>query len=233
MMKFEPEESNRGVANQELLEDLRRCAQAIGRDTVTRAEYGVTGRFAPGTIEGRFGSWNRALEQAGLKLSRKVLITDGELFENIRSLWMGLGRQPRYDEVRSPRSRFSAKPYEKRFGSWLKALGGFVAWVNSDSSEEPQQETAEANRGSAGSTVQPGSAKRRTRREVSDRQRFRILVRDGFRCRACGASPVTQVGIELHVDHVLPWSKGGETTDDNLLTRCKQCNLGKGNAFNA
>ena len=80
------------------------------------------------------------------------------------------------------------------------------------------REDAETKQGSVGSTVQAGSAKHRTRREVSDRQRFRILVRDGFRCRACGASPLTQAGVELHVDHVLPWSKGGETTDDNLLT---------------
>jgi 5-methylcytosine-specific restriction endonuclease McrA len=234
MMKFELEESNRGVSNVELLDDMRRCAQAIGKDTITMDEYGENGKASPCTIRRRFGSWPKALERAGLQPSRsKIGITDEELFENIKSLWVTLGRQPRYVEVRSPGSRFSAGTYENRFGSWSKALKEFVAWVNSDSSEEPQQDDNETNRGSAGSAVRTESAKRRTRREVSDRQRFRILVRDGFRCRACGASPLAQVGVELHVDHVVPWSKGGETTDDNLLTKCKQCNLGKGNAFNA
>ncbi|MFC2122013.1 HNH endonuclease [Bacteroidota bacterium] len=42
-----------------------------------------------------------------------------------------------------------------------------------------------------------------------------------------------EIGIELHVDRILPWSKGRETVQANLETKCKRCNLGKGNAFNA
>jgi hypothetical protein len=163
----------------------------------------------------------------------KYGVTDEELLENIRSLWINLGRQPRCEEVRAPGSQFEVGRYKRRFGSWSNALKEFVAWVNSDLAEEPQQEEVETNQNTMGSTVHPGLGKRRTPREVSDRQRFRILIRDGFRCRACGASPLTQPGVELHVDHVLPWSRGGETTDDNLLTKCKRCNLGKGNAFDA
>jgi hypothetical protein len=227
-MKFELEDSIRGASDEELLEDLCRCAKAIGRDTITMAQYDEIGRACARTILNRFGSWPKALEQAGLQLSRsKVGITDEELFENIKSLWISLGRQPRYKEVSGGRT------FVRRFGSWSKALQEFVAWVNSDSSEQPQQDETEANRGTVNSSVQAGPAKRRTRREPSDRQRFRILVRDGVRCKACGASPLTEPGVELHVDHILPWSKGGETTDDNLETKCQQCNLGKGNAFNA
>ena len=72
---------------------------------------------------------------------------------------------------------------------------------------------------------------RRTKREISERLRFSILLRDGFRCHACGRSPLNSPGVELHVDHVIPWSQGGETLKDNLITKCKECNLGKGNAF--
>jgi len=241
-MKFELEELGRRLADEELLEDMRRCAKANGRDSVTKAEYESTGKAHPSTIERRFGSWVKALEQAGLHPTRvthgvtrpvKYGVTDQELFENIKSLWITLGRQPRARDLTTPGSEFPAQRYQRRFGSWSGALKEFVAWVNSDSSGEPQQEATETNQGSSGSAVQVGSSKRRSRRDVSDRQRFRVLVRDGFRCRACGASPLTHVGVELHVDHVLPWSKGGETTDDNLLTKCKQCNLGKGNAFHA
>ncbi len=233
-MKFELEETLRGAPDEELLEDVRRCAKAIGRETITMAQYEEIGKAHPSTVQRRFGSWTKALERAGLQPSRsKIGITDEDLFENIKSLWTSLGRQPRYDEVRAPSSQFSAGTYENRFGSWSRALQEFVAWVNSDSSEQPRQHETETNRDAVGPSVQIGSAKRRTRREPSDRQRFRILVRDGFRCKACGASPLTQPGVELHVDHVLPWSQGGETTDDNLETKCEQCNLGKGNAFNA
>ena len=232
-MKFELEETNRGVTDEELLEDMRRCAKTTGRDTITIAEYDRIGKAHPCTLARRFGSWPRALEQAGLQPSRsKIGITDEELFENLKSLWISLGRQPRNAEVKLPSSRFSGGTYENRFGSWSNALKEFVAWVNCDIPEEPPQEESKTNQCSV-DTINSGPTKRRTRREVSDRQRFRILVRDGFRCRACGASPLTKPGVELQVDHVLPWSKGGETIDENLVTKCKQCNLGKGNAFNA
>ncbi len=76
--------------------------------------------------------------------------------------------------------------------------------------------------------------KRRTRREITDRQRFRILLRDRFACQACGESPLRTRGVELNVDHILPWDKRGETVDEeNLQCKCMNCNLEKGNAFNA
>jgi 5-methylcytosine-specific restriction endonuclease McrA len=232
-MNFELEDSLRGAPDEDLLEDLRRSAKALGRETITIAEYAERGKAHPSTIQRRFGSWPEALKLAGLQPSRsKIGITDDELFENVKSLWISLGRQPRYSEVRRPSSKFSAGTYENRFGSWSKALRKFVAWVNSDSPERSQQ-NVEEEQGAARSTLQIAPTKRRTPREISDRQRFRILVRDGFRCKSCGASPLKKPGIDLHVDHILPWSKGGETTDDNLETKCKQCNLGKGNAFNA
>jgi 5-methylcytosine-specific restriction endonuclease McrA len=34
-------------------------------------------------------------------------------------------------------------------------------------------------------------------------------------------------GVVLHVDHIIPWSKGGQTVDENLQTLCDRCNLGK------
>jgi len=58
--------------------------------------------------------------------------------------------------------------------------------------------------------------------------RFKILKRDNFKCCACGSSPAKDPSVELHVDHIIPWSKGGETIIDNLQTLCSKCNLGKG-----
>ena len=56
--------------------------------------------------------------------------------------------------------------------------------------------------------------------------RYAVMQRDGFRCVLCGAS--AQDGAKLHVDHVLPVSKGGKTEISNLRTLCDRCNLGKG-----
>jgi Homing endonuclease associated repeat/HNH endonuclease len=230
-MKFELEETLRGASDEEILDDLRKVAKLLGKETVTCSEYGHSGKASSGTIVRRFGSWNNGLEKAGLKAKVKKSISDDDLFENLKRMWIELGRQPKYSEVKFPFSRFSTATYEKKFGRFSEALKRFVVWVNSDRQDQSQESTDAG--GMAEVVTQSPSTKPRSRREVSDRQRFRILVRDGFRCRACGASPLRQPGIELHVDHILPWSKGGETTDGNLESKCKQCNLGKGNAFDA
>lgn len=67
-----------------------------------------------------------------------------------------------------------------------------------------------------------------TSRKISDKLRYQVLKRDNFKCCACGASPAKDPSIELHIDHIIPYSKGGETTIDNLQTLCSKCNLGKG-----
>ena len=55
--------------------------------------------------------------------------------------------------------------------------------------------------------------------------RYDILRRDGFRCVLCGAT--ADDGVKLHVDHIIPVSKGGKTVPSNLRTLCDRCNFGK------
>lgn len=228
-MKFELRKTARGLSDDELLEDLRRVARKLGRDTVTISEYTEHGLGHATTIQRRFRSWFKALEDAGLKPSRsRIGISNEELFENLRVVWMSLGRQPSYGEIRAPLSQYSAGTYEKRLGSWSQALQQFVEWVNADEGSESDGAQIE--------NASPRSARpqaRRTKREITERMRFRILLRDGFRCGACGASPLENRGTDLHVDHIMPWSKGGETVPGNLATKCSRCNLGKGDAFEA
>lgn len=66
---------------------------------------------------------------------------------------------------------------------------------------------------------------KRQRRGVPAGLRWRVLTRDNFRCRYCGASPDAS---ELHVDHMNPRVLGGSDELDNLVTACIMCNLGKG-----
>ena len=65
------------------------------------------------------------------------------------------------------------------------------------------------------------------RGEVSDSMRYDVFYRDHFKCKICGAS--SDQGVQLHVDHVIPVSKGGKSTIDNLQTLCERCNIGKSN----
>lgn len=60
---------------------------------------------------------------------------------------------------------------------------------------------------------------------MSDSLRYDVLARDGFKCVICGAT--VEDGVKLHVDHIIPISKGGKTEIDNLRTLCDRCNLGK------
>ncbi|MBR3743160.1 MAG: HNH endonuclease [Clostridia bacterium] len=68
---------------------------------------------------------------------------------------------------------------------------------------------------------------RQQRALMSDSLRYDILKRDGYRCRICGATQAD--GVKLHVDHIIPVSKGGRTEPSNLQTLCERCNLGKSN----
>lgn len=62
------------------------------------------------------------------------------------------------------------------------------------------------------------------RRSIGDGLRFRVLKRDRFRCRYCGAHGSE---VELQIDHVQPVIAGGSNHPRNLVTSCRRCNLGK------
>lgn len=52
--------------------------------------------------------------------------------------------------------------------------------------------------------------------------RNKVFERDSYTCQYCG-----QVGGELEVDHIFPFSRGGKETMDNLVTSCMKCNRNK------
>ncbi|MBU1375481.1 MAG: HNH endonuclease [Alphaproteobacteria bacterium] len=52
--------------------------------------------------------------------------------------------------------------------------------------------------------------------------RFNLFLRDSFTCQYCTAD------ADLTFDHVIPRSRGGRTTWENIVTACARCNLTKG-----
>jgi hypothetical protein len=64
---------------------------------------------------------------------------------------------------------------------------------------------------------------------MNNRVRFRVLSRDRFTCQYCGRKAPDVV---LHVDHILPRSRGGTDDPANLKTACSDCNLGKSDELN-
>ena len=55
--------------------------------------------------------------------------------------------------------------------------------------------------------------------------RFNVFLRDGFACQYCGEPGSSQ---DLTFDHVIPRSRGGRTTWQNIVAACGPCNLRKG-----
>jgi 5-methylcytosine-specific restriction endonuclease McrA len=55
--------------------------------------------------------------------------------------------------------------------------------------------------------------------------RRNLMFRDAHQCQYCGKRPPVR---DLNIDHVLPRSRGGDDTWENLVTACRVCNLRKG-----
>ena len=218
-MKFELREYHRGVTKDELIADIKRVALKLNRGSVTEKEYGENGKYAFVTCIRKFGSWNNTLKKAGLDINLLRTISEEELFQNLEEIWIKLGRQPYGDEVQQPFSKYHVATYERRFGTWRKALETFVAFINNEervSSEEAIKNTK----------IKP-STLHKTKRGVNWRLRFVVMKHDNFKCKSCGRSPATDPSIILHVDHKKAWANGGETVLENLQTLCSKCNIGK------
>lgn len=56
-----------------------------------------------------------------------------------------------------------------------------------------------------------------------------IKKRDNFTCCNCGNSTHIEPNLLLEIDHIIPVSKGGYTTEENLQTLCWKCNRAKSN----
>lgn len=221
-MKFELEEFHRNIPDQEILDDMKQVASKLRKSSVTCREQNEHGKFHSNTAMVRFGGWLKALEKAGLTRSRAQTdrwIPEENLFQNFEEVWMKLGRQPKYHDMQGGVSKYGPNPYLRTFGSWRKALGKFIEYVN-------REENISSEEGIKNLTIEQ-TTKHKTSRGINWRLRFIVMRRDNFKCKNCGRSPATDPSIILHVDHIKAWANGGETILENLQTLCSKCNIGK------
>ena len=131
--------------------------------------------------------------------TQMIKYTDDYLLGRILDQAEVLGRTPTTREIKP-----QEKVYRKRFGSYNQAV--LLAGLNPN-------------------LALPPSYLKSDRPSIPLSLRFHVLKRDGFRCRYCGGTPDN--GYLLHVDHVIPVSRGGKTIEENLATACMLCNNGK------
>ena len=223
-MKYELKEFNRNTPDNELIDDLRRVAENLSINKISSRQYNDNGaKYTAGTIATRFGTWSKALEKAGLNLTHQRYVSEEDLFKNLEDVWLNFGKQPKFRNMKPPISKYSIYQYESKFGSWIKSLEAFIKFINSKTGINKEVHPE-------GEDLENDSVKENflntKKRNPSERLKVQVLMRDGNKCRLCGT---TVTGNDIHFDHIFPWSKGGETTLENLQVLCKPHNLAKGN----
>lgn len=63
---------------------------------------------------------------------------------------------------------------------------------------------------------------------MTSKLREYIKQRDDYTCKSCSISTYAERNLLLEIDHIIPLSKGGVTTESNLQTLCWRCNRTKG-----
>lgn len=122
-MRFELEVNRRNVESSVLLGDLKKVASRLGKMTVTIAEYDRKGVYSSGALRSRFGSWARALQEAGLAVEHNNAgIAVEDAVAELRMVAEKLKKQTLTQEEYSKHGRFSPTPLIRHFGSWLYAL---------------------------------------------------------------------------------------------------------------
>ena len=213
------------LTRETVIEDLRAYAVEFPGTSVTQEEIASRLGVDQKRITRKFGKWQDLLGEVGIRsvpLGRRY--TDEECYENIVALWTHYGRQPSFAELKQPPSTVGSKAYVLRWGGWRAALGAFIKYVN----QEPQAVQEKVSEKDISEMPASQATSASTPRSISLTLRYKVLCRDRFRCVICGRSPAKDAGVELHVDHIYPWSKGGQNTEENLRTLCFDCNLGKG-----
>jgi hypothetical protein len=220
----------RSLSNDELLAELRRVSALNSQGVITRAIFDQQAICNSAALEDRFGSWGKAVSLAGAVLSPLGRRHSNEdYFENLLTVWTHHGRQPLLREMDAPPSRITSGGYEAKFGGWRKALRAFVDQINGrDEPNEPSEPRASqtVSERSAPSDLEVNRSE--VPAKLSLKARYDVLTRDSFRCTICGRSPAMDLGVILHVDHVVARSRGGNNVASNLRTLCLECNLGKG-----
>lgn len=219
------------ISDEQLITELKRISAIPNVEAVTVSAFNKH-KIIPGTaarIQSRFGTWANALKKAELdKAPSGRRFTDDDLFENMLNVWTYHGRQPTVTEMGEFPSEVTRNTYSNRFSSWRNTLEQFVIRMN----KEENLDQRVLKTGPSANKLQEVKKQitvSEDRRGIPLGLRYKVLSRDNFKCVRCGRNPATNIGVELHIDHKLPFSLGGKTVLENLETKCKECNLGKSN----
>lgn len=216
--------------------ELERASVHFEYIEFTKRQFDEFAEISTNTVVREYGSRSKAISslRETLKAKGKVLhvrrkghFSDNDLFEEMGRVWEALGHRPSRIEWEDYDSRISYQTYKRYFGGWENACLRFIEFkMGSEIVVSDDAQGTEAKAPEMPKTKVPSR-----RRDAPLKLRLSVLKRDNFRCVFCGKSPATNLGVVLHIDHIVPFSKGGETKLNNLQTLCEQCNLGKSDTY--
>jgi hypothetical protein len=141
-------------------------------------------------------------------------------------IWKKIGQRPSRTEWEMAEPKISYNCYKQRFGGWVNACTKFIEFKIGGNILAEDFVLHDIKKLKA-SSVNNDEYKKENSRNVSLSLRLKVLMKDNFRCVFCGKSPATSINTKLHIDHIIPFSKGGKSILENLQTLCEECNLGK------
>jgi hypothetical protein len=101
---------------EEILSEIKRVANIIAPEQLTLSYFKKESKIPSSRIRYNFGSFNNAVEAAGLKPNpaytppQKELLSDEELLKEIGELWIKLGKKPT-ESLMNANGKFSVRPY--------------------------------------------------------------------------------------------------------------------------
>jgi hypothetical protein len=222
---------NTKIPREKILQELERIAKIYDYTEFRGSDFEKHATMSRYAVIRDFGSWKKGiqalrqkLKESGIELKdrRVKKYSEKELFDEMERIWTQLGHRPSKDDWQSSNPKISYDTYLRNFGGWRNACLRFIEFKMGKRILTDDEEVLPTKKTNSKSTTE------RKTRHIPARLRLKVLHRDNYRCVKCGKSPATNIGVQLHIDHIVPFAKGGENTESNLRTLCATCNLGKG-----
>lgn len=222
--RFEIDRVKTHASRAEIVASLREYGRLHQCETFGMREYdGWQKRLVTSdTIRRQFGSWAKALHEAGFRAVRGQKVDPAAMAEAFRACWK---EQRSVPSLRQLEAFLERKKYPFR----IKTYGTFFGGVGRLAKRIVQVQNGEL---SEADLLRRVERERPTRPPISQKLRYAILKRDREQCVKCGASPKKNSKVTLEVDHIIPVAEGGTNDPKNLQTLCWSCNQGKTDAPN-
>lgn len=232
------------IPREKIIAELEKVAKHFNYIDFKQDDFDKIADISHFTVNREFGSWEKALQFLANHLkskeisfqmtSRRSQYSIQEMFDEMENIWVKLGHRPSRNEWIGLKPKMSYDTIQRHFGGWGNACLKFIEYksggmiIPEDNTPIDKKDQIPAGISNTEKTKETGQNQIIARaRTIPLNLRVKVLSRDNFRCVFCGKSPATDIGTKLNVDHIIPFSKGGTNSLENLQTLCEKCNIGK------